>query len=128
MTTWPHLQYNLSNVVNFCWRHHELKLWRHNLYFKIHLFWKPKVTNFLGIIKIAIMLIKTTFKDSKNVKAIRNHVSKCNLYLYFLICQKLLITGEKLLMSAELRVCVTCFICFIGSCLGKVELGEISSL
>ena len=35
---------------------------------------------------------------------------KCNLYLCFLIYQNLLISGEKMLMSAELKGCVTWFI------------------
>ena len=40
---------------------------------------------FAAIIKIVTMFIKTMFKDSRKVKRIRNYVSKCNLYLYFLI-------------------------------------------
>ena len=36
------------------------------------LFKKSRVTNFAGIIKIATMFIKTTFKDSNKVKRIRN--------------------------------------------------------
>ena len=53
------------------------------------------------------MFIKTTFKNSNEVKRITNYVLKCNLYLYFLIKQKLLISGEKMLMSAGLegKVC-----------------------
>ena len=47
--------------------------------------------------------IKKTFKDSRKVKKIRKFVSKCNLYMYFLISQNLLISVEKLLMSAELK-------------------------
>ena len=43
------------------------------------------VAIFADIIKILTMFIKTIFKDSKKVKRIRNHVSRCNLYLYFLI-------------------------------------------
>ena len=39
---------------------------------------KSGVANFAGIIKIAIMLIKTTFKDLIKVKRIRNCVLKCN--------------------------------------------------
>ena len=46
---------------------------------------KPRVANITDIIKIATMFIKTTFKDSKKVKIIRDYVLKCNLYLYFLI-------------------------------------------
>ena len=74
---------------------------------KYHYFKKNWVTIFADIIKIVTMFIKTIFKDSRKVKRIRNYVSKCNLYLYFLIQQNLLIPGEKMLMLAELRGCVT---------------------
>ena len=37
---------------------------------------RPTVANFADIIIIATMFIKTTFKDSKNVKRIRNYVLK----------------------------------------------------
>ena len=47
---------------------------------------RPRVAIFADIIKIITMFIKKIFKDSRKVKRIRNHVSKCNLYLYFLIC------------------------------------------
>ena len=40
------------------------------------------------------------------VKIIRKYVLKFKLYLYILICQKLLISCEKLLISAKLRGCV----------------------
>ena len=46
-------------------------------------FKKVWTANFAGIIKIAIIFIKTTFKDSINT--IRTYVLKCNLYPYFLI-------------------------------------------
>ena len=45
---------------------------------------RPRVASFAHIIKIATMVIKTTFKDSKKVKRLRNYVLKYNLYLYFL--------------------------------------------
>ena len=45
----------------------------------------PRVAIFADIIKIVTMFIKTISKDSKIVKRIRSYVSKCNLYLYFLI-------------------------------------------
>ena len=41
------------------------------------------------------MFIKAIIQDSGNVKIIRNYVSKSNLYLYFLMLQNLLISGEK---------------------------------
>ena len=48
-------------------------------------FRKLRVANFANIIKIATIIIKTTFKDSNKVKRIRNYALKCNLYLFFLI-------------------------------------------
>ena len=59
------------------------------------------------------MFIKTIFKGSKEVKRIRNYGSKRNLYLYFLMRLNLLISGEKMLMSAELKSCVMWFIYFL---------------
>ena len=72
---------------------------------------RPRVDNFADIIKIATMFIKTTFKGSKRVKRIRNYALKCNLYLYFLIKQRLLISGEKMLILAELKWCIKWFMC-----------------
>ena len=46
---------------------------------------RHRVAIFADTIKIITMFTKTIFKDSKNVKRIRNYVSKCNLHLYFLI-------------------------------------------
>ena len=46
---------------------------------------KPKVAIFADVIKTANIFIKKTFKDSKKVKKIRNHVLKSDVYLYFLI-------------------------------------------
>ena len=48
---------------------------------------RSRVAKFADIVKMATIFIKTTFKDSNKVKEIRNFVSKCNLYLYFLIQQ-----------------------------------------
>ena len=59
------------------------------------------------------MFIKTITKDSRTVKRIRNYLSKSNLYVYFLMSQNLLISGEKMLMSAEIKECVTWFIHFL---------------
>ena len=58
---------------------------------------RPRAANFADIIEIAIMFIKPTIQDSKKVQRIRNYVLKHNLYLYFLIKQKLRISGEKML-------------------------------
>ena len=46
------------------------------------------------------MFIKTNFKDSKKCLENRNHALKCTNY-----AQKLLIAGEKMLLSAELKRC-----------------------
>ena len=46
---------------------------------------RPGVATFADIIKIITMFIKTIFKNSRKAKRIRNYVSNCNLYLYFLI-------------------------------------------
>ena len=72
-----------------------------DLYFK-----KAGLATFADI-KIGTMFIKTTFKDAKEVKRIRNYLSKWNLYLHFLIQQNLLISGQKMPMSAELKEYVT---------------------
>ena len=58
---------------------------------------RARVDNFADIIKIAATFIKTALKDSNAIY--------CNLYLYFLIQQKLLISGKKMLMSSELKGC-----------------------
>ena len=65
------------------------------------------VAIFTDIINVLTFLIETIFKDSRKVKRIRNFVSKCNLCMYFLIEQNLMISGGKLLMTAELKGCVT---------------------
>ena len=62
-----------------------------------------KVAIFADIVKIETMLIKEIFKASKQVKRTGNYVSICNVYLCFLIQQNLLIFGEKMLISAELK-------------------------
>ena len=59
------------------------------------------------------MFIITINKDSRKVKINTKYTSKYNLYLYFLIQQNLLISGEKMLMPAELKGCVTWFIYFL---------------
>ena len=84
LVTWPRLQYDMSLVIKFL------------------------------LLRDKIMFIKTIFKDLKIVQIIRNYVQKCKLYLYFLIKQNLLISGEKMLMSAELKGCVRRFKYFLG--------------
>ena len=85
LVKWPHLQYNLNHVIKFCWWRQWQKLWRHSIFFKIPLFYEGGVAIFADIINIVTMFIKTIFKDLIKVKRIRNYVSKCSLYLYFLI-------------------------------------------
>ena len=62
---------------------------------------------FADIMKVVTMFIKTIFTEQKKVKMIRNYVSKCIMYLTFLIWQNLQISGEKILMLAQLNGCVT---------------------
>ena len=70
------------------------------------------VAIFVDIIKILTMFFITIYKDSGKVKINRNHVTKYNRYMYFLIKQNLLISGEKILISAELKRSVIWFIYF----------------
>ena len=46
---------------------------------------RPRVANFLDMIKIAILFIKTTSKDSSKVNRIKNYILKCDIALYLLI-------------------------------------------
>ena len=75
---------------------------------------RTRVTGFADIIKIEPMFITKTFKDSKKAKRIRISILKFVLYLYFLIQEKLLISGDKMLISAEIKRCVSWFICFLN--------------
>ena len=45
----------------------------------------PEVAIFADIFKIVTMFIKKFFKETRKFKRIFNYVSKCNLYLYFLM-------------------------------------------
>ena len=73
------------------------------LFQNIFILRKPsRVAIFADIIKIVNMFIKKIFK----VERFRNYRSKCNLYLYFLIYQNLVISSEKMQMSAELNGCI----------------------
>ena len=82
LNIWPDLQNNLNPVIKFCWRCHVKKLWPHNLYFKntFILIW-PREADFTYIIRIRIIIMNATLKDSKKVKAIRKYMLKCNKYL-----------------------------------------------
>ena len=66
-----------------------------------------RAANFADIIKKSTMFTKTIFEDSKKFVRSRIYALKFNLYLYFVIYQKLLIFGETMLMPAELKKCVT---------------------
>ena len=68
---------------------------------------RPGVAIFPDIIEIVTMVIKTIFKDPRKFKRIENCVSKCNTYPYFSTKQNLLNSGEKKLMLAGLKGCVT---------------------
>ena len=58
---------------------------RHNdviaLFQNIFISRRSRVVNYADIVIIATMFIKTTCKDSKKIKRIRNYVLKCNLNL-----------------------------------------------
>ena len=95
MVTCSHPQYNLNHVIKFCcWclnkNYDDITFISKYLYIK-----KAWSSEFADISKIATMFIKSTFEDSNKIKRIRNYVLKRNLYLYFLIWQKLLISTEK---------------------------------
>ena len=45
----------------------------------------PKGENSADIIKVGTIFLKTTFKDTKKDKRIRNYALKCNVYLHFFI-------------------------------------------
>ena len=69
---------------------------------------RPGVANFADIIKSTKMLIKTTFKDLIKVKTKnRKNILERNLYPYFSIYRKLLISGEKTLIPAGFKGRVT---------------------
>ena len=52
-------------------------------------FRRPRVSNFADVIKVATILIKKSYKNSKKlVKKNTNYRLKYNLYLYFLIQKK----------------------------------------
>ena len=63
LVTWPHVQYNLSYKIKFWWWRHEQQLWCHIQ--NSFVLRRATVANFAGVIQIATMFIKTTFKDLK---------------------------------------------------------------
>ena len=56
---------------------------------------KSGVAIYADIIKLLAIFIITIFNDSRKLKMIRNYVSKCSPYLYFLIQKNLLISCKK---------------------------------
>ena len=70
---WPSLHYNLNHDIKFCCWRYVRKLWRQIFFFKNH-FKKIWGSHFFNIIKILSMFIKTSLKDSKNV---RNNLKLC---------------------------------------------------
>ena len=80
-----------------------------NLYFEIFLFQEqPGVATFADAIKFA----KNLYILNKSQKTQKN-VSRCNFCLNFLIYPNSLIFTEKMLMSAEIKRCVTGIIHFL---------------
>ena len=79
-----------------------------------------RVAIFADIVKIVNMFIKKIFK----VERFRNYRSKCNLYLYFLIYQNLVISSEKMQMSAELNGCIPWFIYFLDLLLVRYKCAK----
>ena len=77
------------------------------LFQNIFILRRPSIAIFVDIIKTLTVFIKEFFQHSGKVQRIGSYVSKCSLYMYFLIYQNLLISGKKSLMSAELKRCVT---------------------
>ena len=71
---------------------------------------RHRVAKLADISIIASIPVKTTFKESKKFKRIRNYILKYNVHPYFLIEKKLLISSEKKLTSAELKEYVMWFI------------------
>ena len=88
----------------------------------------PRVNNFYENIKIATMFIKATFKDLNKVKRIRTYALRCNLHLYFLIKQKLLISDKKNADVSRSQNVFHVIYIFLGSSLGKVSLCQVSTL
>ena len=63
--------------------------------------------------------MKTIFKYSKKFKNIWNYLWKCNLYLYFLIQQKLMISNKKYVDVSKTEVMYHVIYIFFRSTLGK---------
>ena len=79
------------------------------------------VAIFAGIIKIVTLFIKTTHKDSRKIKRIRNYVSKWRLYLYFLITNIWQFLVKNSDVSRTQGMCHVIHIDF-GSSLSKILL------
>ena len=85
---------------------------------------KSRVANFADIIKIQIMFIKSTFKDSNKVKRNRNYVLKCSL-CPFLCYEGCWFPVKKADASTTKSVCHVIYIIF-GFSLGGEWLCQVS--
>ena len=91
LVTSPHLQYNLSHVINFC---RDVMYINYDVIISTSKYFcfKKTYSFFADIIKIVTMFINTIFKDPQKIKRIRNYVSKCNLQDFGSSLGKLAIT------------------------------------
>ena len=92
---------------------HNIRLLCINLYFKKLILRRPRVANFVDIIKIATILINNLWR-LKKVKRIRNYVIQMQSISVFLDMTKVANFWWKMLMPAEVKMCVIWFI-FFGS-------------
>ena len=70
LVTWPHLQYNFSQVIKFYWWNHGHKFWRHNPCFKTP--W------FCGDLKQPILLTLSKLQPSLSKQPLREgYTVKC---------------------------------------------------
>ena len=77
LATW---QYNFSHVIKYCWSRVMYRLYEITTFFQnTFILRRPRVASFADIIKIAIIFIKESLKDSSKVKRIGNYVLKCDL-------------------------------------------------
>ena len=63
---------------------------------------RPRVANFPDIIKTTVMFIKTTIKESKQIKNKKICIKMQSIYVFLNIAKV-----ADLLMSAKLKGCVT---------------------
>ena len=69
LITWPHLQHNLSHIKKILLLTSWAKIMTSEPLFQTNfILRRSKISNFAGIINIATMFIKTTFKNLKKLK------------------------------------------------------------